>query len=457
MPEPAFESATVDRLRVPPHSIQAEQQILGALLLDASQWDAVADRVAAADFWRREHQLVFQAVADLVAEQQAVDPVTVAERLQAAGTLTQAGGLACVGSLATDALPTSNVRAYADIVREHSVVRQLLRAATGIADRCYRPEGRRAPELVAEAEQAILGIGQARAHDGSGFVPIKAVLTRTINGIEDRFERDSPLIGVPSGFADLDERTCGFQPGDLIIVAGRPSMGKTAFAMNVAEHAAVRGNLPVAVFSLEMPAEQLNLRMLASLGRIDFQKLRTGQLEDADWSRLTSATSLLSQARLFIDDEGALTPADIASRCRRLTREVGHLGLVVVDYLQLMRSPDDRENRNVEVAAISRALKALAKELSVPIIALSQLNRGLENRAEKRPNLADLRDSGAIEQDADLVLFVYRDEVHNPQSDDKGVAEIIIGKQRNGPIGTVRLTFLGEYTRFESFALPSSH
>jgi len=451
LPSEALAMPAADRLRVPPHSIQAEQAVLGGLMLENSAWDQVADRVGQRDFYRREHQLIFQAVAALAERGKPFDVVTLAEELDHKGELNGAGGFAYLGALANDTPSAANIRAYADIVREHSVVRQLIRVGTEIADSGYRPDGRRVPELLDSAEQKVFEIAQQKARDSAGFVPIKNLLTKAVNRIELLYERDDPITGVSTGFNDLDDMTSGLQPADLVVIAGRPSMGKTSFAMNIAENVAIKSKLPVAVFSMEMPGEALTLRMISSLGRIDQHRVRTGRLEDPEWARLTSAVSLLAEAPIFIDDMAALTPTEVRARARRLVREAGSLGLIVIDYLQLMQAPSEGETRATEISIISRSLKALAKELNVPVIALSQLNRNLEQRPNKRPVMSDLRESGSIEQDADIVIFIYRDEVYNEDSPDKGIAEIIIGKQRNGPIGTVRLTFLGQYTKFENF------
>ncbi|MCU0766624.1 MAG: replicative DNA helicase [Gammaproteobacteria bacterium] len=456
MAEPAFPSelpaaAPADRLRVPPHSIQAEQSVLGGLMLDNGAWDQVADRVGSGDFYRREHQLIYKAIAALADLAKPFDVVTLAEELDRKGELGSAGGLAYVGALANDTPSAANIRAYADIVREHSVMRQLIRVGTEIADSAFRPDGRRVAELLDSAEQKVFEIAQQKAKDSTGFRAIKGLLTRAVDRIELLHERNDPITGVSTGFSDLDDMTSGLQPADLVVIAGRPSMGKTSFAMNIAENVAIKTRKPVAVFSMEMPGESLTMRMMSSLGRIDQHRVRTGRLEDDEWPRLTSAVSLLADAPIFIDDTAALTPTEVRARARRLTREEGELGLIVIDYLQLMQAPTEGETRATEISIISRSLKALAKELNVPVIALSQLNRNLEQRPNKRPVMSDLRESGSIEQDADLVVFIYRDEVYHEDSQDKGVAEIIIGKQRNGPIGTVRLTFLGQYTKFENF------
>ena len=440
-----------DSLRIPPHSIQAEQSVLGGLMLSNQAWDNVADRVVKQDFYRREHQLIFNAIEKLADEQKPFDVVTLSEELERIGALDEAGGMSYIGTLAKDTPSAANIRAYADIVREHSVKRQLIRVGTNIADSGFETEGRSVNELLDHAESQVFEIAEQQSKGKSGFENIKTLLTKAVDRIETLYQQDEPLTGLSTGFTDLDGMTSGLQKSDLIIVAGRPSMGKTTFAMNLAENVAIQSQLPVAVFSLEMPGEQLVMRMLSSLGRIDQHRLRTGKLEEDEWPRLTSAVSILSEAKLHIDDTASLTPTEIRARSRRLMREHGQLGLIVIDYLQLMQAPGAGNNRTEEISTISRSLKALAKELNVPVIALSQLNRNLEQRPNKRPVNSDLRESGSIEQDADIIAFVYRDEVYNPESPDKGIAEIIIGKQRNGPIGTCRLTFLGQFTKFENF------
>ena len=455
MPESLQAAATLDlsteALKVPPHSIQAEQSVLGGLMLENSAWDEVADRLSEQDFYRRDHRLIFEAIRTLVDRGSPYDVITLSDWLGKQDALENAGGLAYLGTLAKNTPSAANIRAYADIVREYSVLRQLIGVGTSIANSGYFPEGRNARELVDQAEQQVFQIAEQGSHARSGFVRIKDLLSAAVDKIDELFHRDNPITGVPTGFNDFDEMTAGLQNSDLVIVAGRPSMGKTTYAMNIAENAAIREKIPTAVFSMEMPGEQLAMRLMSSLGHIDQHKVRTGKLEDDDWPRLTSAVSILAEAPLFIDDTPALSPTELRARARRLKREHG-LGLIVVDYLQLMQSGrGGAENRTSEISEISRGLKALAKELHVPVIALSQLNRSLEQRPNKRPVMSDLRESGAIEQDADVIVFIYRDEVYNPDSPDKGTAEIIIGKQRNGPIGSVRLTFLGQYTRFENF------
>ncbi|MBD3619188.1 MAG: replicative DNA helicase [Chromatiales bacterium] len=443
---------SVEDLKVPPHSIEAEQAVLGGLMLENSAWDQIADRVGEEDFYRHDHRLIFRAIADLAERSSPFDVVTLSEWFQSRGELETVGGLAYLGTLAKDTPSAANIRAYADIVRERAILRRMIEVGTAIADNGYNADGRDSKELLDDAERRVFEIAERGARAQQGFRSIKSLLKNTVEHIDSLFERDDPITGLPTGYNDFDEMTSGLQAGDLVIVAGRPSMGKTTFAMNIAEYAAIKRKTPVAIFSMEMPGEQLAMRMLSSMGRINQQRLRTGRLEEEDWPRLTSAVSMFTEVPLFIDDSPALSPTEIRARARRLMREHGELGLIVIDYLQLMQAGSRAgENRATEISEISRGLKALAKELSVPVIALSQLNRSLEQRPNKRPVMSDLRESGAIEQDADVIVFIYRDEVYNPESPDKGTAEIIIGKQRNGPIGTVRLTFLGQYTKFENF------
>jgi replicative DNA helicase len=447
---------SLDSLKVPPNSIQAEQSVLGGLMLDNQTWDSIADKVVEIDFYRRSHQLIFRKIEELAEKQIPFDVITLSDALKVIGELENVGGLAYLIMLAKDTPSAANITAYADIVRDRSVLRQLIHIGTQISDSAFNTEGRDTSELLENAERQVFQIAEQRQRGQSGgFIPIKSLLANAVDKIETLFEQEGAITGAGTGFTDFDELTSGLQPADLIIVAGRPSMGKTTIAMNMAENIALKGNKPVAVFSMEMPGDSLAMRMMSSLGRIDQHKVRTGKLDDDDWPRLTSAINLLAGTQLFIDDSPALSPTEVRARARRLAREHGQLGLIVVDYLQLMQSPSSGDNRVQQISDISRGLKALAKELNVPVVALSQLNRNLEQRPNKRPVMSDLRDSGAIEQDADLIVFVYRDEVYNEDSADKGIAEIIIGKQRNGPLGTVRLTFLGQYTRFENFTGPS--
>ncbi len=443
---------SLDSLKVPPNSIQAEQSVLGGLMLDNQTWDSVSDKVVEVDFYRRDHRLIFKTIEQLAEKQIPFDVITISEALEAIGELENSGGLSYLGMLAKDTPSAANIVTYANIVRDRSVLRQLIHVGTEISDSAFNTEGRETADLLENAERQVFKIAEQRQRGQGGFATIKSLLARAVDKIEALFEQEGSITGAATGFTDFDELTSGLQPADLIIVAGRPSMGKTTIAMNMAENIAIKGDKPVAVFSMEMPGDSLAMRMMSSLGRIDQHKIRTGKLEDDEWPRLTSAINLLAETKLFIDDTPALTPTEVRSRARRLAREHGQLGLIVLDYLQLMQSPSSGENRVQQISDISRGLKALAKELNVPVVALSQLNRNLEQRPNKRPMMSDLRESGAIEQDADLIVFVYRDEVYNEDSPDKGIAEVIIGKQRNGPLGTVRLTFLGQYTRFENFA-----
>ncbi len=453
MPEiTQFKSEQTDSLKIPPNSMQAEQSVLGGLMLDNETWDVVADRVGEEDFYRKDHRLIFRAIVALVEKNEPFDVITLSEILEKSGQLEDAGGLAYLGTLANETPSAANIGSYADIVRERSVLRQLIHVGTEISNSAFNPEGRETAELLEVAEQRVFSIAEQRQRSDGGFIPVKSLLAKAVDRIEKLFQMEGSITGVSTGYKDFDEKTSGLQSSDLIIVAGRPSMGKTSFAMNIAEHVAIKGDKPVAVFSMEMPGEQLAMRMMSSLGRIDQHKVRTGNLDDDEWPRMTSAINLLDKAKLFIDDTAALSPLEVRARTRRLTREHGQLGLIVLDYLQLMQSPGHGENRVAEISSISRSLKALAKELDVPVMALSQLNRNLEQRPNKRPVMSDLRESGSIEQDADVIAFIYRDEVYNEDSEHKGKAEIIIAKQRNGPIGHIYLTFLGQYTRFENFS-----
>jgi len=455
MPDTAFSSPSLEptpsALKVPPHSIEAEQSVLGGLMLENPAWDRVADLITETDFYRGEHRRIFTAISALADESRPFDVVTISEWLENRDELEKVGGLAYLGELAKNTPSAANISSYASIVRERAVLRGLISVGSAITESAFNTEGRSATDLMDHAEQRVFEIAERGARAGGGFAPVREVLVNVMDRIDTLYHSEASLTGVSTGFNDLDDKTSGLQPSDLIIVAGRPSMGKTAFAMNVVEQAAIKEKLAVAVFSMEMPAEQLTMRMLSSLGRIDQHKVRTGKLADDDWPRLTSALELLNATEIYIDDTPAMTPTELRARCRRLKREK-NLGLVVVDYLQLMEVPGSKENRATEISEISRGLKALAKEIRVPLVALSQLNRGLEQRQDKRPVMSDLRESGAIEQDADVILFIYRDEVYNEDSKQKGKAEIIIGKQRNGPIGKVTLTFLGQHTRFENFA-----
>lgn len=438
-------------LKIPPHSIEAEQAVLGGVFLDKEAWDKVIERVREEDFYRKDHRTIFHAFNALSEEGEPYDIVTVAEWLENHQLLDEAGGMRNLAALAENTPSASNISAYADIVRKRSILRQLISATSDINDTVFNPQGRTSEQILEYAEQTVFEIAERENKGRKSYVDIKEYLKGALERIDELFHSGNPITGIATGYDYLDMKTAGFQHSDLIIVAGRPSMGKTAFAINIAEHAAIKGKHSVAIFSMEMPGEQLAMRMMSSLGRIDQNKIRTGKLSDEDWPRLTSAVSILQEAKMFIDDTPALTPQELRARCRRISREHG-LDLVVVDYLQLMQVAGNNENRATEISEISRSLKAMAKELRVPVIALSQLNRSLESRTDRRPVMSDLRESGAIEQDADVILFIYRDEVYDEDSVDKGIAEIIIAKQRNGPIGKIKLSFLGKYTRFENLA-----
>ena len=434
-----------------PHSIEAEQAVLGGLMLSNSGFDAVASLISDKDFFASDHQLIFQTMGQLNAEQKPLDIITLSETLQNNRQLDQIGGSSYLVELSNNTPSSANINAYAQIVLERSIIRQLITAASDIVKKGYNPLGWDSNKLLAEAEKRLVAIIESRPNQG-GFLSVNELLKEVVERIDQLFNSDADITGLSTGFADLDEKTSGWQPSDLVIVAGRPSMGKTSFAMNMAEHAVLHQEKPVLVFSMEMPASQLIMRMMSSLGKIDQTKLRAGNLSEDDWPRLSSAASRLKDRPLFIDDTPGITPMELRNRIRQVTREHGQPGMVLVDYLQLMSGSVATENRTNEISQISRELKNIAREFNCPVIALSQLSRNLENRPNKRPINSDLRESGAIEQDADVVMFIYRDEVYNEESPDKGVAEIIIGKQRNGPIGTCKLTFLGKYTRFENLA-----
>jgi replicative DNA helicase len=442
---------TVDELKVPPHSIEAEQSVLGGLMLDNGAWDRIIGRICETDFYRTEHKLIFRAMANLSKYNQPFDVITIAETLKNIKELDNAGSEVYLFELAKNTPSVANIEAYCNIVRERSILRQLLEITGEIASTAFNPQGISSKEILNRAESKIFKIAEQEAR-GVGPVDISVLLASATQRIDTLYHSNLEITGLASGFKDLDDMTSGFQEGDLTIIASRPSMGKTSFAMNIAEHAAIKSKKPVLVFSMEMPGEALAMRIMSSLGRIDQHKIRTGKLDAEDWPRLTSAVSILSEASMFIDDTPAMNPTELWARARRVARTHGQLGLIVVDYLQLMHIPGFKENRTAEITEISCSLKALAKELKAPVLALSQLNRSLEQRGDKRPIMSDLRESGSLEQDADVILFIYRDEVYNEDSPDKGIAEIIIAKQRNGPIGKIKLTFLGCYTRFESFA-----
>jgi replicative DNA helicase len=456
--QPVSHDPQLASLRLPPHSIEAEQSVLGGLLLDNASFDRIADVLTEGDFYRDDHRRIWRHITRLIQLGKPADVVTVDESIKGGEDRDRTGGLAYLGALTQNTPSAHNIKRYAEIVRERAIMRRLVQVGAEIADGALNPQGKDVGQLLDEAESKVFEIAEAGARGRQGFVPIQSLLTQVMERVDMLYHQDNPseVTGVPTGYVDLDRKTAGLQPGDLIIVAGRPSMGKTALALNMAEHVAIENGLPVAVFSMEMSGGQLAMRMLGSVGRLDQHKLRTGRLSDDDWHRLTTAVGRLHDAPIHIDETPALNPLEVRARARRLHRQYGKLGLIVVDYLQLMSVSGQGENRATELSEISRSMKALAKELNVPVIALSQLNRSLEQRTDRRPVMSDLRESGALEQDADLILFIYRDVVYNPQTAEPGKAEIIIGKQRNGPIGTVDLTFLGEHTRFENYASPGS-
>lgn len=449
------EDREVGALSLPPHSMEAEQSVLGGLMLENPAWDRIADVVSGEDFYRHEHRLIFRSIAKLINEGRPADVITVQEDLQRNEELEAAGGFEYLITLAQNTPSAANIRRYAEIVRERSIMRQLAEVGTEIARSAYNPQGRDAGRLLDEAENKVFQIAESTAKSKQGFLEMPDLLKEVVQRIDMLYSRDNPdeVTGVPTGFIDLDKKTSGLQPGDLIIVAGRPSMGKTAFSINIAEYVAIEKHLPVAVFSMEMGGAQLVMRMLGSVGRLDQSVLKTGRLEDEHWGRLNEAVVKLSDAPMFIDETPNLTALELRARARRLARRFdGRLGLIVIDYLQLIAASGRSDNRASELGEISRSLKALAKELQVPIIALSQLSRTVEQRTDKRPMMSDLRESGAIEQDADLIMFMYRDEYYNQESQMKGYAECIIGKHRNGPVGKIFLTWTGQFTKFDNAA-----
>ena len=444
----------VAQLRIPPHSIEAESSVLGGLLLDNSAWDRVGDMLTDRDFYRYEHRLVFTAIGSLVNASKPADVITVFEQLQNQGKAEEIGGLAYLNSLAQYVPSAGNIRRYAEIVRERSVLRKLVSASDEISTNAFNPKGRPVAAILDEAEQKIFNIGEEGARNKQGFQAMDTLVVDLLDRVQEMADNPNDVTGVPTGFYDLDRMTAGFQAGDLIVLAARPSMGKTALAINIAEHVALNEGLPVAVFSMEMGAAQLAVRIVGSIGRIDQGHLRTGKLTDEEWPRLTEAIEKLRTISLHIDESAGLTSSELRANARRLSRQCGKLGLIVVDYLQLMSgSSSDGENRATELGEISRGLKMLARELQCPVIALSQLNRSVEQRPDKRPMMSDLRESGAIEQDADIIMFIYRDEYYTKDAcKEPGVAEVIIAKQRNGPTGVVKLAFLRHITKFESLA-----
>ena len=448
----------VAQLRIPPHSQEAESSVLGGLLLDNNSWDKVADLLVEADFYRYEHRLVFASITSLVNANRPADVITVFEQMQSQGKAEEIGGLAYLNSLAQYVPSSANIRRYAEIVRERSILRKLVSVSDEIATSALSTNGRPVTNILDEAEQKIFSIGEEGSRMRQGFQSMDKLVVQLLDRVEEMSKNPNDITGVPTGFFDLDRMTSGMQAGDLLVLAARPSMGKTALAINIAEHVALHEDLPVAVFSMEMGASQLAIRIVGSIGRIDQGRLRTGKLIDDEWPRLSDAIERLKTVSLSIDETPGLTTSELRASARRLARSCGKLGLVVVDYLQLMSGSGggDGENRATELGEISRGLKMLAKELQCPVIALSQLNRGVEQRTDKRPMMSDLRESGAIEQDADVIMFIYRDDYYNKDSKEPGVAEIIIAKQRNGPTGTVKLTFLKPITKFESYAGASS-
>lgn len=448
--------SVIEGAKVPPHSLEAEQSVLGGLMLSSKAWDQVADKISEEDFYREDHRLVFRAIHDLHESSKPCDAVTVTEWFESHGKTAQVDGGSYISQLANNTPSAANVGAYADIVREKSILRSLIDVGAEITTSAFASDGRASKSLLEEAERLVFAIAEKGSRGGSGFVSVQETLKDAMARIQELNEFEGDITGIPTGFQEFDRLTAGLQPSDLIIVAGRPAMGKTTFAMNLAESAAIRHGKSVAVFSMEMASMQLVMRMFSSIGQIDQTRIRTGSMDDMDWPKLTSAMSLLHKSKIFIDDTPALSPAELRARARRLKRE-HDVDMIVVDYLQLMSVPDSKENRATEIAEISRSLKTIAKELNVPVIALSQLNRSLEQRPNKRPVMADLRESGAIEQDADLIVFIYRDEVYNPETSEKGKAEIIIGKHRNGSTGTVHLAFQGPWLRFVNLAPESAY
>ncbi len=458
MPRQPGSDPQVEALKIPPHSIEAEQSTLGGLLLDNHAWDKIGDLLREEDFYRADHRLIWKHIARLIERGKPADVITVFESLDADKRAEEAGGLAYLNALAQNTPSAANIRGYAQIVRDRSILRRLLGSTDEIAESVYNRRGREVREILDSAESAVFKIAEDGARGKQGFIEMSSLVVQVRDRVQELHELNSPdVTGLATGFTDLDQKTSGLQPGDLIIVAGRPSMGKTAFSLNIAENVALEGGI-VGVFSMEMGGTQLAMRMLGSIGRIDLHKLRTGKLNDTEFSKFATALERLQEVKLHVDETPALMALELRARARRLHRLYGKLDLIVIDYLQLMSGSSNAasENRATEISEISRSLKALAKELQVPVVALSQLNRSLESRTDKRPMMSDLRESGAIEQDADVILFIYRDEVYNPDSQDKGTAEIIIGKQRNGPIGRVQLAFLGEYTKFENLARPGN-
>lgn len=444
----------IAQLRVPPHSIEGESSVLGGLLLDNNAWDRVGDILSDGDFYRLEHREIYAAIGSLINLGKPADVITVFEAMQNQGRADDVGGLAYLNALAQYVPSASNIRRYAEIVRDRALLRKLVTVSDEIATSAFNPKGRLVADIVEESEQKIFKIGEQGKRNNQGFQAMDSLVVKLLDRVQEMADNPNDVTGVPTGFYDLDRMTAGLQAGDLIVLAARPSMGKTALAINIAEHVALNEGLPVAVFSMEMGAAQLAVRIVGSIGRIDQGHLRTGRLTDDEWSRMSETIEKLRNISLHIDESAGLTSSELRGNARRLARQCGQLGLIVVDYLQLMSgSSNDGENRATELGEISRGLKMLARELKCPVIALSQLNRSVEQRPDKRPMMSDLRESGAIEQDADIIMFIYRDEYYTKEAcKEPGVAEVIIAKQRNGPTGTVKLAFLKPITKFESLA-----
>jgi replicative DNA helicase len=446
----------IKNLKLPPHSLEAEQSLLGGLLIDNSALDQVADAISSKDFYRQDHRQIFIHIVDLINSSNPADIITVAESLEKNSELTSAGGMAYLASLAENMPSVANIRGYAKIIRDNSILRNLITVGSDIVEGAFSPKGKDAQQLLDEMEAKLFAVAESESNR-LGYKDFQAIVAQVVRDLEERGQNPGTVTGLSTGFTDLDSLTTGLHGGELVIIAGRPSMGKTALAMNIAEACGVDQNKAVAIFSMEMGSEQIVTRLLGSVAKVNQQKMRTGKMDEDDWEKIADGLGRLNEAPLFIDEGSALNSYELRARARRLDRSTeGGLGLIVVDYIQLMSALGGQqgENRATEISEISRSLKSLAKELNVPVVALSQLNRNVDSRPDKRPQMSDLRESGAIEQDADVIMFIYRDEVYNPDSADKGIAEIILAKQRSGPIGTVKLTFVGEFTRFENYANP---
>ena len=446
----------IKNLKLPPHSIEAEQSLLGGLLIDNSALDQVGDTISSKDFYRQDHRLIFIHINDLINSDNPADVVTVAESLEKNSELASIGGISYLGSLAENMPSVANIRGYAKIIRDNSILRNLITVGSEIVEGAFLPKGKDAQQLLDEMEAKLFSIAEAQSNR-LGYKDFQKVIADVVRNLEERGQNPGTVTGLSTGFVDLDNLTTGLHGGELVIIAGRPSMGKTALAMNIAESCAVDQNKAVAIFSMEMGSEQIVTRLLGSVAKVDQQKMRTGKMDDDDWAKIADGLGRLNEAPLFIDEGSGLNSYELRARARRLDRSIeGGLGLIIVDYIQLM-SPlggPQGENRATEISEISRSLKSLAKELNIPVVALSQLNRNVDSRPDKRPQMSDLRESGAIEQDADVIMFIYRQVVYSKDPADEGIAEIIVAKQRNGPIGDVKLTFVGEHTRFENYANP---